>query len=303
MRRVPEVLDCWFESGSMPYAQVHYPFENQEWFEHHFPADFIVEYIAQTRGWFYTLHVLSTALFDRPAFQNVICHGVVLDADGRKLSKRLRNYPEPDEVFETHGADALRWFLMSSPILRGLDLRIDRDGSSIAEVVRAVLIPVWNAFHFFTLYANADGYRASFRTDATDLLDRYVLAKTRQLVEDVTEPPWTPTTSRARAPPSSPSSTPSTTGTSAAAATGSGARRSTRRQRDRDAFDTLYTVLITLSQVAAPLLPLLSRGDLPRPGGRPHPARRLAVGAPDRLAGCRHLPGRPRAGGGHGPNA
>ena len=124
MRRVPEVLDCWFESGSMPFAQVHYPFENKEWFEAHSPADFIVEYIAQTRGWFYTMHVLSTALFDRPAFQNCICHGVVLDAEGRKLSKRLRNYPDPEEVFETIGSDALRWFLMSSPILRGLDLRI-----------------------------------------------------------------------------------------------------------------------------------------------------------------------------------
>ena len=101
MRRVPEVLDCWFESGSMPYAQVHYPFENKEWFDEHSPADFIVEYIAQTRGWFYTLHVLSTALFDRPAFHNVICHGIVLDEDGRKLSKRLRNYPDPEEVFET----------------------------------------------------------------------------------------------------------------------------------------------------------------------------------------------------------
>ena len=128
MRRVPEVLDCWFDSGSMPYAQVHYPYENQEWFDEHFPADFIVEYIAQTRGWFYTLHVLSTALFDRPPFQNVICHGVLNGTDGRKLSKKLRNYPDPDEVFTTHGADALRWFLMSSPILRGLDLRMEADG-------------------------------------------------------------------------------------------------------------------------------------------------------------------------------
>ncbi|HEU4429259.1 MAG TPA: isoleucine--tRNA ligase, partial [Myxococcota bacterium] len=109
MRRIPDVLDCWFESGSMPYAQVHYPFEKKDWFEHHFPADFIVEYVAQTRGWFYTLHVLATALFDRPAFKNVICHGVTVDEEGKKLSKRLRNYPEPEEVFEKHGSDALRW--------------------------------------------------------------------------------------------------------------------------------------------------------------------------------------------------
>jgi isoleucyl-tRNA synthetase len=256
MRRVPEVLDCWFESGSMPYAQVHYPFENQDWFEHHYPGDFIVEYVAQTRGWFYTLHVLATALFDKPAFQNVICHGVVLDADGRKLSKRLRNYPEPAEVFETHGADAMRWFLMSSPILRGLDLRIDRDGSAIAEVVRSVLIPIWNAFHFFTLYANAESYRASFRTDSTELLDRYVLAKTGEMVDEVT------------------------TALDAYDIAGACVTITAfidalnnwyiRRSRDRfwgtggegaadvDALDTLYTVLVTLSQVAAPLLPLLT---------------------------------------------
>src|SRR4029079_2234823 len=118
MRRVPEVLDCWFDSGSMPYAQVHYPFENAEHFEAHAPADFIVEYIPQTRGWFYTLHVLSVALFDRPAYLNVICHGNVLAEDGKKLSKRLRNYPDPEEVMEQIGSDALRWFLMASPILR-----------------------------------------------------------------------------------------------------------------------------------------------------------------------------------------
>ena len=174
MRRVPEVLDCWFDSGSMPYAQVHYPFENKEWFEENSPADWIVEYIAQTRGWFYTLHVLSVALFDRPAFSNVSCHGVVLDADGRKLSKKLRNYPDPEEVMESIGSDALRWYLMSSPILRGGDLKIAADGSGIADTVRLVLNPIWNAFHFFTLYANADGYRARFRTDATGDLDRYL---------------------------------------------------------------------------------------------------------------------------------
>ena len=184
MRRIPDVLDCWFESGSMPYAQVHYPFEKKEWFEHHFPADFVVEYAAQTRGWFYTLHVLATALFDRPAFENVICHGVTVDEEGRKLSKRLRNYPEPEEVFEKHGSDALRWYLMSSPILRGGDLRVEKDGRPIAEAVRAVLLPMWNAWHFFALYANADGVTAREIASATGVLDRYALAKTRALVED-----------------------------------------------------------------------------------------------------------------------
>jgi isoleucyl-tRNA synthetase len=185
MRRIPDVLDVWFDSGSMPYAQVHYPFERKDWFEHHFPADFIVEYVAQTRGWFYTLHVLATALFDRPAFKNVICHGVTVDEEGRKLSKRLRNYPEPEDVFDKHGSDALRWYLMSSPILRGGDLRVEKDGKPIADAVRAVLLPMWNAWHFFALYANADGVRASEIATATNVLDRYALAKTRSLIEDV----------------------------------------------------------------------------------------------------------------------
>jgi isoleucyl-tRNA synthetase len=186
MRRIPDVLDVWFDSGSMPYAQVHYPFERKEWFEHHFPADFIVEYVAQTRGWFYTLHVLATALFDRPAFKNVICHGVTIDEQGQKLSKRLRNYPEPEEVFEKHGSDALRWYLMSSPILRGGDLRVEKDGKPIADAVRAVLLPMWNAWHFFALYANADGIRAEETSGAQTELDRYALAKTRELAETVT---------------------------------------------------------------------------------------------------------------------
>ena len=119
MRRVPEVLDCWFESGSMPFAQVHYPFENADWFESHYPGDFIVEYLGQTRGWFYTLHVLATALFDRPAFRTCVSHGIVLGDDGVKMSKSLRNYTDPMEIFDSNGADAMRWYLLSSPILRG----------------------------------------------------------------------------------------------------------------------------------------------------------------------------------------
>ena len=155
MRRVPEVLDCWFESGSMPFAQVHYPFENQEWFEHHYPGDFIVEYIGQTRGWFYTLHVLATALFDRPAFRTCVSHGIVLGDDGQKMSKSLRNYPDPFEVFDTYGSDAMRWYLLSSPILRGGDLVVSEQG--IRDAVRQVLLPLWNAWSFLTLYANAAG--------------------------------------------------------------------------------------------------------------------------------------------------
>jgi len=257
MRRVPEVLDCWFESGSMPYAQHHYPFENVERFENHNPADFIVEYIAQTRGWFYTMHVLSVALFDRPAFANVICHGVVLDGEGRKLSKRLRNYPDPIEVFETIGSDPLRWYLMSSPILRGLDLRIDQDAQGVKDVVRQVINPIWSAYSFFTLYANADNYQAKFDTSSTDLLDRYILAKTRALVEETASRLETYDLAGAT----------QTIQGFLDALTNWYIRRSRERfwntdsqdaQVDAAALDTLYTVLVTLAKVAAPLLPMIT---------------------------------------------
>ena len=185
MRRVPEVLDCWFESGSMPFAQVHYPFENKDWFEEHFPADFIVEYINQTRGWFYTLHVLAGALFEKPAFKNVICHGILLADDGAKLSKKLRNYTEPTEIFEVQGSDALRWYFMSSNIVLGGDSRISDQG--IDDVVRQIITPIWNAYSFFTLYANIDNYRANWNVESTNLLDQYILAKTRLMVETVTQ--------------------------------------------------------------------------------------------------------------------
>ena len=253
MRRVPEVLDCWFESGSMPFAQVHYPFEHAEWFEGHFPADFIVEYINQTRGWFYTLHVLAGALFDQPAFKNVICHGILLADDGAKLSKKLRNYTEPAEIFETRGSDAMRWYLMAANIVRGGDLRISDRG--IADVTRQVLLPIWNAYAFFTLYANAEGYEARTRTDSGQLLDRYVLAKTRALVEAVTERM-------------------DDYDLPGAAAEIRGfidalnnwyIRRSRDRfwnaggdRTDADAFDTLYTVLTALTRVAAPFLPMIA---------------------------------------------
>ena len=153
MRRIPDVLDVWFDSGSMPFAQVHYPFENADWFEHHYPGDFIVEYIGQTRGWFYTLHVLATALFDRPAFRTCISHGIVLGDDGRKASKSLRNFPDPVEMFDAYGSDAVRWFLMSSPILRGGNLVVAEEG--IRDGVRQVLLPLWSTYYFFTLYAGA----------------------------------------------------------------------------------------------------------------------------------------------------
>ena len=253
MRRVPEVLDCWFESGSMPFAQVHYPFENTEWFEGHFPADFIVEYINQTRGWFYTLHVLAGALFDRPAFSNVICHGILLADDGAKLSKKLRNYTEPTEIFERQGSDAMRWYLMAANIVRGGDLRLSDAG--INEVTRQVLLPVWNAYSFFTMYANAEGYTAQARTDSDDVLDRYVLARTRTVVEQATE--------RMDA-----YDLPGAAAEIAAfidALNNWYIRRSRDRfwnaggaDTDRAAFDTLYVVLTTLTRVAAPFLPMIA---------------------------------------------
>jgi isoleucyl-tRNA synthetase len=189
MHRISDVLDCWFDSGSMPFAQFHYPFENKEYFEQHFPCDYIVEYIGQTRGWFYLLHVMATALFDKPAFKNVICHGIVLGSDGQKMSKHLRNYPDVNGVFDKYGSDAMRWFLMSSPILRGGNLIVTAEG--IRNTVRQVMLPVWSSYYFFTLYANAanngKGYDARClkpeEIDGLPEMDRYLLARTRRLVD------------------------------------------------------------------------------------------------------------------------
>ena len=154
----------------MPYAQVHYPFEyrdgnnnlirtsedNKKWFDSHFPCDFVTEYVAQTRGWFYTMVVLASALFRKIPFRNVICHGVMLDANGQKLSKRLRNYPDPLEMIDVYGSDAMRWLMASSPVVQGGDMRIDKDGKMIADVVKNVLNPIWNAFIFYKQYAELD---------------------------------------------------------------------------------------------------------------------------------------------------
>jgi isoleucyl-tRNA synthetase len=173
----------------MPFAQVHYPFENREWFEHHYPGDFIVEYIGQTRGWFYTLHVLATALFDRPAFRTSISHGIVLGDDGRKASKSLRNYPDPAQMWDAYGSDAVRLSLMGSPVLRGGNLIVAEE--SIREQVRQVLLPLWNTWYFFSLYANTvadgEGYDAHppVAPAALHVLDRYALARTRTFVDGV----------------------------------------------------------------------------------------------------------------------
>ena len=247
MRRVPEVLDCWFESGSMPFAQAHYPFENREWFDSHNPGDFIVEYVGQTRGWFYTLHVLSTALFDRPAFKSAVSHGIILGNDGQKMSKSLRNYPDVNEVFDRDGADAMRWFLLSSPILRGGNLIVTEQG--IREGVRQFLLPLWNTWYFFSLYANASGYEAKRSFESKDVLDRYLLSKTRDLIDEV-EGHFNKFDSYSAA---------ATLRDFADVLTNWYVRRSRDRfwEGSTEAFDTLYTVLEILCRVAAPLLPMV----------------------------------------------
>jgi isoleucyl-tRNA synthetase len=225
---------------------VHYPFENTDWFEHHYPGDFIVEYMPQTRGWFYTLHVLATALFDRPAFRNCVCHGILLGEDGRKMSKSLKNYPDVYEMFDRYGSDAMRWMLMSSPILRGGDASVSE--TAIRDAVRHVLLPLWNVYYFFTLYANASGYTAKTSTSSSHVLDRYILAKTHALVASVSEAMDVYDLS----------------GACGAIRTYLDALTNWYVLRSRDpfwagdteAFDTLYTVLETVCRVAAPLAPL-----------------------------------------------
>ncbi|MGH9198519.1 MAG: class I tRNA ligase family protein, partial [Acidimicrobiia bacterium] len=251
MRRVPEVLDGWFESGSMPYGQLHYPFENRARFEETFPARFIAEGLDQTRGWFYTLHVLAGALFDKPAFRNCVVNGIVLGSDGRKMSKSLGNYPDPEELLDQTGADALRAFLINSPVLRAEPFRFTNDG--VRDVVRTVLLPLWNTYSFFTTYAEADGITlpdldaAAPPTERPEI-DRWILSVLQSLIEDVTRqmegyylfnvvPPVLGFVDHL---------------------TNWYVRRSRDRfwAGDEDAIDTLHTVLEVTCRVAAPLLPL-----------------------------------------------
>ncbi len=190
MRRIPEVLDCWFESGSMPYGQLHYPFENKEKLEKNFPAHFIAEGTDQTRGWFYTLSVIATALFNKPPFQNVIVNGLVLAEDGKKMSKRLKNYPDPKSILDNFGADALRAYLMSSPASHAEDLRFSEGG--VKEVIRSVLLPLWNAYSFLVTYARADQWEPTqFKGESLDHLendlDRWIISRLQSLVKNVEE--------------------------------------------------------------------------------------------------------------------
>lgn len=256
MRRIPEVLDCWFESGAMPYAQNHYPFENREHFEANFPADFISEGLDQTRGWFYTLTVLAAALFDKPAFTHCIVNGLVLAEDGKKMSKSARNFPDPMEVMNEFGADALRLFLMHSACVKAEDLRYSDTG--VKEVLKNVIIPLWNSYSFFVTYANIDKVRpVQAPENPENPIDRWILSETQGLVQQVSEQldlydlqkginpivefidllnNWYIRRSRRRF-----------------------WRPESKNDVDkRQAYETLYSVLITLVQVAAPFIPFIT---------------------------------------------
>jgi isoleucyl-tRNA synthetase len=260
MRRVPEVFDVWFESGSMPYAQHHYPFENVDAFDLKFPADFIAEGLDQTRGWFYTLLVLAAAIFEKVPFRNCVVNGLILAEDGHKMSKSLRNYPDPMEVLSTYGADPLRAYLINSPLLRAEPLRFTEAG--VKEVTRTVILRLWNAYSFFTTYAEADGITRQDLSDAPPPdqrpeLDRWILSMLQSLISQVNEmmegyylyavvPPMIEFIDHL---------------------TNWYIRRSRRRfwraraASDTDkmsAFATLYDVLVTFSKVIAPVLPFVT---------------------------------------------
>ncbi|MBD5404980.1 isoleucine--tRNA ligase [bacterium] len=256
MRRVSDVFDCWFESGSMPFASCHYPFENKEWFERNFPADFITEATDQTRGWFYTLVVMGVALFGKAPFKTCVCSGFVFDEKGQKLSKKLGNYSEPTEFFNKYGSDAFRWLLLSSPLLRGEIARISKEGVEVATTARKSQIPLYNAYHFFTLYANADEIKAVYDLSSDNIMDKYIIAKLDELKEiasltldkydiatfcskvekflDILNN-WYIRQSRERF-----------WGTSVDRAT------------QQEAFNTLYSVLIDLCKIIAPLMPFIT---------------------------------------------
>lgn len=252
-KRIPEVFDCWFESGSMPYAQNHYPFENEAQTMEGFPADFIAEGLDQTRGWFYTLMILSTALFDKPAFQNVIVNGIILAEDGNKMSKRLKNYPEPGLMIDTYGADAIRLFLLNSGAMSAEDLRFSERG--VEQVMRSVMIPFWNAYHFLNTYTEIYKWDPSQFEPAKADIDRWILSRTQNLIEMVTNALDRYELDQAVSP--------------FVAMIDDLTNWYIRRCRGRfwadedtpdrrAAFSTLHTVLITLAKVAAPFIPFLS---------------------------------------------
>lgn len=185
-KRIPDVLDCWVESGSMPWARLHYPFENKEKFESVFPADYVIEGQDQTRGWFYSLMVLATALFDKPAFKVVSANGMVVDENKKKFSKSLKNFVNPEQQIEHFGADAIRLFILGSNFMKAEPLPIDKEGKVFAEPIKNILTPLWNAYHFFTLYANAGKIKAKKVNDwfnCSNVMDSYILMELNELFD------------------------------------------------------------------------------------------------------------------------
>lgn len=256
MTRIPEVLDCWFESGAMPYAQLHYPFENKQEFEDNFPAQFIAEGLDQTRGWFYTLHVLASILFDKPAFENVIVNGILLAADGEKLSKRKKNYPDPNELFESKGVDAVRMFLYMSTTPLAEDARFSE--MHVEEVVKKFSLTLWNTYSFFVTYANIDGWTPEKMVDdfePKNKLDQWLLSELHQLIQVVTEEMDNYNLSKASRP----------LAEFVDSLSNWYIRRSRRRfwksenDADKDgAYQTLHMVLTELCKLMAPFMPFLS---------------------------------------------
>ncbi len=249
-KRITDVLDCWVESGSMPFASLHYPFENADKFEATFPADYIIEGQDQTRGWFYSLMVLATALFDKPAFKTVSVNGMVVDDNKKKMSKSLGNFVNPEEQIEKYGADAVRLFILGSNFLKAEPVGIDIEGKVFTESTKTILTPLWNAYHFFTLYANAGNVVARNSVNSENTLDKYIIAELNELISvvgtalDEYKPDvaikefvrfldvlnnWYIRRGRARF-----------------------------WDEDQDAFDTLYFILTNLCRALAPFAPFIS---------------------------------------------
>jgi isoleucyl-tRNA synthetase len=290
-RRVPDVLDCWFESGAMPFASLHAPFENEDVFRASFPGDFVAEYVAQTRGWFYTMLVLSTALFDAPPFRSAVCHGVLLGEDGRKMSKRLRNYPDPMEMVATHGSDALRVALLTSGVVSGADVRFS--GASVRDVVRRLHLPWWNTLHLVTTYATSDGYQPTAPDlAAASALDRALWSETEQLRVDVERAMADLDFAGAYAVLEEFVTTLSTWYLRLAKPT---LWRDGLDVTKRATYDALHAALLQLARVAAPFVPLLAESTFEALGGvgsvhlEDWPAPRAAVRDPAAIAEMHQL--------------
>ena len=248
--RIPDVLDCWVESGSMPWASLHYPFENQERFDATFPADYIIEGQDQTRGWFYALMVLATALFDKPAFKNVSANGMIVDENKKKFSKSLKNFVNPEQQIEQYGADAIRLFVLGSNFMKAEPVPVDKEGKVFAESTKTILTPLWNAYHFFTLYANAGNIVAQEINNPTNALDKYILAELNVLIDTV----------RKSLDEYKPDAAVKEFVRFLDILNNWYIRRGRARFWDEEqaAFDTLYTVLTKLCRVLAPFAPFVS---------------------------------------------